>query len=148
FCPELAHINKCAYSDYQRDKVYLRTSPAVRKSLQRKQRAARKRLKENEVVECSGPQTCPRCGRGEVRPRGPWHARMRVWDLKFAPSGVKRWIARYRSLRYTCSACKKTFYAAAYRDAMIRVGNNLASWVIYQHIALRLSYEDVNLSLN
>jgi predicted RecB family nuclease len=148
FCPELAHINKCAYSNYQREKVYLRTSPAVRKSLRRKQRAARKRFKENEVVECGGPQTCPRCGSGEVRTVSTWHARMRVWDLKFTQSGVKRWVARYRSLRYACLACKKTFYAAAYRDAIHRVGNNLASWVIYQHVALRLSHQDVTFNLN
>jgi predicted RecB family nuclease len=148
FCPELAHINKCAYSNYQREKVYLRTSPAVRKSLRRKQRATRKRLKENEVVECGGPQTCPRCGSGEVRTASTWHARMRVWDLKFTRSGVKRRVARYRSLRYACLACKKTFYAAAYRDAIHRVGNNLASWVIYQHVALRLSHQDVTFNLN
>jgi predicted RecB family nuclease len=148
FCPELAHINKCAYSDYQREKVYLRTSPAVRKSLRRKQRAARKRLKESEVVECGGPQTCPQCGSDHVRAHGTWHARMRVWDLKFTQSGVKRRIARYRSSRYACLACKKTFYAAAYRDAIHRVGNNLASWVIYQHVALRLSHQDVTVNLN
>jgi predicted RecB family nuclease len=148
FCPELAHINKCAYSNYQREKVYLRTSPAVRKSLRRKQQVGRRRIKENEVVECGGPQTCPRCGTDQVRCRSTWHARMLVWDLKFTRSGVKRWVARYRSLRYSCLACQKTFYAASYREAMIRVGNNLASWVIYQHVALRLSYEDVNLSLN
>src|SRR5262249_34677738 len=117
FCPELAHINKCAYSNYQREKVYLRTSPAVRKRLWRKQRAARKRFKENEVVDCGGSQACPRCGSSEVRTVSTWHARMRVWDLKFTRSGVKRWVARYRSLRYACVACKKTFYAAAYRGA-------------------------------
>jgi predicted RecB family nuclease len=148
FCPELAHINKCAYSNYQREKVYLRTSPAVRKSLRRKQRVARKRLRENAVVECDGPQICPQCGSDQVRSTSTWHAPMRVWDLKFTPSGVRRWVARYRSLRYACSACKKTFYAAAYRNAMIRIGNNLASWVIYQHVALRLSYRDLNVSLN
>src|SRR5207249_1082003 len=82
FCPELDHINKCAYSDYQRDKVYLRTSPAVRKSLRRKQQAARRRLQENEVVECGGPQVCPQCGSGEVRTVSTWHASMRVADLK------------------------------------------------------------------
>jgi predicted RecB family nuclease len=148
FCPELAHINKCAYSNYQREKVYLRTSPAVRKSLWRKQRAAGKRFKQNEVVECGGQQVCPQCGSGEVRTVSTWHARMRVWDLKFTQSGVKRWVARYRSLRYACLACKKTFYAAAYRDAIHRVGNNLASWVIYQHVALRLSHQDVTFNLN
>jgi predicted RecB family nuclease len=148
FYPELAHINKCAYSDYQRDKVYLRTSPAVRKSLRRKEQAARKRLKENEVVECGGPQTCPQCGRDQVRTNGSWHARLLCYDLRFTSSGVKRWLVRYTSPRHSCLRCGKTFYAAAYRAVMKRFGNNLASWAIYQHIALRLSYEDVNLSLN
>ncbi|HSB78593.1 MAG TPA: hypothetical protein VLM91_07385, partial [Candidatus Methylomirabilis sp.] len=36
FCPELDQINRRAYSDYQREKIYVRTSPAVRKSLRRK----------------------------------------------------------------------------------------------------------------
>ena len=148
FCPELDHINKCAYSDYQREKVYVRTCPAVRKSLGRKRRAARRHLKENEVVVWDGPQVCPQCGSGEVRTVSTCHASMRIFDLKFTPSGVKRWVISYRSLRYACSVCNKTFYAAAYRDARIRFGNNLASWVIYQHVVLRLSFRDVNRSLN
>src|SRR5204863_5569261 len=79
FCPELARINKCAYSDYQREKVYLRTSPAVRKSLRRGERSARKHLRENAVIECDGPQTCPQCGSDQARSHGTWHAQMRVW---------------------------------------------------------------------
>jgi predicted RecB family nuclease len=148
FCPELEHINRCAYSDYQRERVYLRTSPAVRRSLRRKHRAARKRLKVNEVIECGGPQTCPRCGSAQVRIISKWRARLDCYDLRFTASGVKRWLVRCTSLRYSCIACGKTFYAAAYRAVMKRFGNNLASWVIYQHVALRLSFEDVNLSLN
>jgi hypothetical protein len=40
------------------------------------------------------------------------------------------------------------FYSETYRAAEFRIGNNLASWAIYHHIALRQSFEDVNLSLN
>ncbi len=31
--PEFDYISKCAYFDYQRDKVYLRTSKAIRRAL-------------------------------------------------------------------------------------------------------------------
>src|SRR5207245_6989126 len=65
FCPELEAINRCAYSDYQRDKVYLRTSSAMRKSLRRKQRAAKRKLRVNEEVECRKQRKCPRCGETE-----------------------------------------------------------------------------------
>jgi predicted RecB family nuclease len=148
FCPELAHINKCAYADYQRDKVYLRTSPAMRRSLRRKQRAAGKRPKVNEEVECGKPDACPVCGSREVRDSGRRRYHLVASDLKYTSSGVKRWVVRYTSLRYHCGTCRKTFYADAYRSSRIRLGNNLASWAIYQHVALRLSYEDVNLSLS
>jgi hypothetical protein len=40
------------------------------------------------------------------------------------------------------------FYSEIYRCAKFRFGNNLTSWVIYHHISLRQTYEDVNLSLN
>ena len=70
FCPELAQINKCAYSDYQRDKVYLRTSPALRKSLRRKQRAEKRRPKVNEEVECGRPEQCPECGGKQLYSKG------------------------------------------------------------------------------
>jgi predicted RecB family nuclease len=148
FCPELAHINKCAYSDYQREKVYVRTSPALRKSLRRGQRANKKRPRVNEEVECERPQTCPQCGGHQVGSSGTRRAYKVVSNLKYTSSGVKRWVVRFSSLRSHCWGCKKTFHADVYRAAEPRFGNSLCAWVIYHHVALRLTYEDVNLSLN
>jgi predicted RecB family nuclease len=147
FCPELAYINKCAYSDYQREKVYLRTSPALRQSLLRKRRTEKKRLRVNQHVECERPAACPACGATQVHRFGSMPVRKLVLDLKFTSSGVKRWVTSYRSARYRCWRCRKTFLAGSY-NAADRVGQNLASWAVYSHVALRLSHEDVTLSLN
>lgn len=147
FCPELDHINRCAYSDYQREKVYFRTSPAVRKSIQRKQRTSNRRPKVDKVVECGRPEMCPECGGTRVL---VWAHRFKqkvIPDLKFTRSGVKKWIVKYTSLRYRCGDCKRTFFADAYRTARPRWGSNLSSWVIHHHVALRQSYHDVNLTL-
>jgi hypothetical protein len=38
--------------------------------------------------------------------------------------------------------------AAQYRAADSRLGNDLCSWAIYQHVALRVSYVDIAQSLN
>ncbi len=148
FCPELDHINRCAYSDYQREKVYVRTSPAIRKSLRRKQRLRKRTLRINERIECDTSERCPACVSSQVCivKRRPHHKT--VYDLKFTPSGVKRWVVQYSSLRYMCLSCKSTFYAEQYRASETWFGNNLASWSIYHHVALRQSYEDVTLSLN
>ena len=51
-------------------------------------------------------------------------------------------------LRYRCWDCKKTFLADVYRTVGPSDREESASWAIYHHVALRLSYEDVTLSLN
>ncbi|MBI3464177.1 MAG: IS66 family transposase [Planctomycetes bacterium] len=148
FCPELEAINRCAYSDYQRDKVYLRTSPAMRKRLRRKQRADKKKPRANEEVECHKPDKCRECGASQVHTFRRQRYFKVVSDLRFTPSGVKRWLVRYSSERYRCWECKKTFFADAYRAATSRFGRNLCSWAIYHHVALRQSYEDITSSIN
>jgi predicted RecB family nuclease len=147
FCPDLAHINKCAYSDYQRDKVYLRTSPAVRKSLRRKQRAGKKCPKVNQTVECGRPKVCPACGGTRVCGSGNQGGKV-TSDLRFTTSGVRRWVVRYISLRYRCSDCKNTFYGDAYPVGKCRLAKNVAIWAVYHHVALRQSYEDITISLD
>jgi predicted RecB family nuclease len=147
FCSDLAHISKCAYSDYQREKVYTRTSPAVRQSLRRRQRAERRQLPVNEEVECKRPEICPECGAKQVH---TFHARSShkiVWDLRFTSSGVKRWVVRYTAKRYRCWQCMSTFLPGTYRD-VDRRGHNLTSWAIYQHVALAQSHAAVILGLN
>jgi hypothetical protein len=146
FCPELAQINKCAYSDYQRERVYVHTSPSLRQSLRRKRRAEQKRARVNQEITCSRPKVCPKCGATQIHLFGAHRAHKLVWDLRFTSSGVKRWVVRYTALRYRCWNCMRTFLPAAYRDAE-RSGHSLASWVMYQHVALRLSHEDVIASL-
>ncbi|MFI5387554.1 MAG: IS66 family transposase, partial [Fimbriimonadales bacterium] len=148
FCPELEAINRCAYSDYQRDKVYLRTSPEMRKSLQRKQRADKRQFKVNEEVKSARPEVCPECGGTKIYVFSRQVHQKVISDLKFTPSGVKRWISRYSSVRYQCGDCNKTFFPDGYYTARHRWGNNLSSWAIYHHVALRQSYDDVILSLH
>jgi predicted RecB family nuclease len=153
FCPELEYINKCAYSDYQRERVYVRTSQAVRRSQKRKLRGGKRTriLKVNHEVECDPPQKCPECGSEKVGHRSllpSQTSRKVVFDLKFTRTGVKRWVVRYSSLRYECGHCQATFHADEYRAARPRLGPNLSVWAIYHHVALRQTYEDVAQSLN
>jgi predicted RecB family nuclease len=148
FCPELDYINTCAYADYQREKVYLRTSPAVRKSLQRRQRTAKRRLKVDREIDCGPPDACPECG--GIRPYVWTHrvTRKVIPDLKFTRSGVRRWVVRYSSWHYRCRECKKTFLADGYRAARAQWGNTLSNWVVYNHVALRQSYRAISLNIS
>jgi predicted RecB family nuclease len=148
FCPELDHINKCAYSDYQREKIYVRTSPAIRASLRRNRRLSKRTVRANEYIECGKPERCPECDGTQIHisRRQPNHKT--VFDLRFSSLGVRRWVIRYSSQRYRCGVCKNTFLADEYRSVELRIGNDLASWVLYHHVALRQTHADVDLSLN
>ena len=149
FCPELDHINKCAYSDYQREKVYVRTSPAVRKSLRRKQRVKGKSPKVNQEMMLPSPEVCPKCGGMDLKLHYKKNARKVVTDLKFTASGVKRWCVCYRSRHSKCLQCGQTFAAEGYRSlGLSHFGSNLSKWVAYQHVALRQSGRDIALNLN
>src|SRR5262249_10697747 len=115
FFPELAKINKCAYASYQRDKVYLRTSPTLRKTHRRHRRPTKRSSSVNEVMECGRPEPCPECGDTRVFCFRRLQFTKVISDLKFHRSGVKRWSVKLITLRYQCGNCKKTFFADEYR---------------------------------
>jgi len=148
FCPELEWINKCAYSDYQRDKVYVRSSPAVRKSLKRKLRDAKRKLKVNLEIKGPPPEKCPKCGSKRIYQCRSKVCTKVVPDLKFTPSGIKRWLVRYTSSRYQCRDCPASFNADEHRAVGRRVGHNLSLWAVYQHVVLRQSHEAITQSLH
>ena len=70
-----------------------------------------------------------------------------VYDLKFTRNGVKRWVIRYVSARNHCLDCGKSFYSDSY-PTNARIGHALASWAVYQHVALRQSFDDIASSMN
>ncbi len=145
--PEMGFINKCARFNYQRDKVLVRTDPAVRASARRKQSRTRAILKPNDEIRCEPHSLCPFCGLDRVTSfRRVVYSKL-VYDLKVTRNGVKRWIIRYASPRNQCLHCKKTFYSETYPTDQ-KSGHALSSWAVYHHVALRLSFKDVASSIN
>ena len=100
--PEMEFINKCARFNYQRDKVLVRTDPAVRASVRRKRARKRSIRKANLEVRCDPPACCPACGAAQIKCYHSDSQGKLVFDLKFTQNGVKRWIIRYASQRCHC----------------------------------------------
>ncbi len=131
-------INRCAYFDYQRERVYVRTSDPVKKSLQRKKR---KRLQGrlNKIIECKSPSHCPRCGATSTVKYGA--KSKTVHDLKLFGGGIKRWTTKYTAHRYFCKQCRKTFIPQEYPSSIY--GEKLQAWVVYQNIGLLRSHGSI-----
>jgi predicted RecB family nuclease len=143
--PEFARITKCAYFDYQREKVLFRTNPTVRRSIRCEERGERRPLRVNREIECVRPTVCPRCGSGRLRAHSG-HQKV-VIDLKPSLGGIKRWVTRYKSRRSRCGDCGRISFPDEYLAAH-KYGPGLCSWAVYSYIAQRQTCEAMAEALN
>jgi hypothetical protein len=140
--PEFDHISKCAYFDYQREKVFFRTSKAVRSACARdrvRRRVAK--LPVNREVEIKSG-TCPRCkGKRITRLDGDRHSKF-AYDLKFTAGGIRRQVIRCTAARHQCEDCKFLYLPERYRRLDKHL-HGLKSWAMYQHVVHRISFENL-----
>jgi predicted RecB family nuclease len=146
FFPELNYVNRCAYFDYQRSRVYLKTSKDVNKSLKRK-RLKKPKVKINKEIDCGRPQNCIFCGSNYPIKYGKYF--QVVYDLKLFDGGIKRWVIKYNYCRFFCKKCKKTFFHTPFRcESFSKYGHKLMAWIVYQNICLLNSYLTISDQIN
>jgi predicted RecB family nuclease len=137
--PEFNRIVRCAYFDYQRDKVLFRTNPAVRKALRRIQQPP-PRCKVDRETTAPRPAACPQCGSGDLHVRGD-HRKMLV-DLKPVRGGLKRWVTLDRAKSYRCRGCGHVVLPWDRGPGRPqKYGRTLCGWVAYATVALRVTTE-------
>jgi predicted RecB family nuclease len=134
--PELEAINRAAYWDYQRDRVYVKS----RNKSKRKREshwASRRAHTPNTIIECPCASSCPACESNVVNRNGK---RSKILlDLQFMRHGIKRWITRYVRIHQRCRSCGNAFYRRDLRWPTTKYGPALAAYTVYQNIELRLS---------
>jgi predicted RecB family nuclease len=144
--PEWNAINECAYFDYQRDRVYVRTNEDVRKARRCKSQKAQPSRRIDKTVEID-TGSCPKCGGSERRAKG--RVSKVVIDLKVSKKGgIKRWVVRYRARRNQCARCGSVFLPDEYAAIPPKYGHSLTSWCVYQHVVRRQDMQHVGRSLN
>jgi predicted RecB family nuclease len=136
------HINRCAYFDYQRERVFLRTSGVVRRAC----RGAGKRRKQcklpaNREVEFKS-DTCPRCKGTHLHLYSRRVMSKLAYDLKFTAGGIRRQVIRCTAVQYECRDCRLTFVPKPYkrRDKHL---HRLKSWAVYLLVVHRISLHQV-----
>jgi predicted RecB family nuclease len=142
------YVNRCSYFDYQRDKVFVRTSKAVRRAClsqrKRKKQATRRGRVNREVVITS--DSCPFCKSNRITQVGKQNRVKLAYDLKFTAGGIHRQVIRYIAVRHQCEDCRSGFLPEQYkrRDKHL---HGLKSWAIYQHIVHRISLHQLKTML-
>ncbi len=145
--PEFEKANRCAYFDYQRERVYARTK---RKTVARNHplsHTIRRPSQDTEVVvEC---RICSHCGSSRLSPRTS--VRRRLIDLKFFKTGigVKRWQPNYIIHQYRCRSCGAHLIPPGVinLDSKTIYGHNLMCWCVYQNVICKQALLQVERSL-
>jgi predicted RecB family nuclease len=144
--PEFEYINQAAYWDYQREKIYVRSSKRLKRVSRMSTKSRGKALPINKVVECPPPYCCPKCKATNIHNN---HREGRIIpDLKFSRTGIKRWIVKYSYYRYECFQCGATFLPPQRPWNGSKYGSDLRSYIIYQIIELHIPQRLVTQGLN
>jgi len=146
--PDLEYINGAAYWNYQRSKVYVRSSRRLRHLARSTDAGSSVQLPLNKIIEDRSPLPlkCPKCGSRDIRRYG-WLSN-KVWDLKFGPTGIKRWIVKYRYPRLCCRDCKSTCSPAQRYSPESKFGPGFVAYVLYSLLDLQISQAAVARTLN
>jgi predicted RecB family nuclease len=136
-CPDFDFINKCSYFDYQRQKVHIRISRAIRRAEKERQRGKAKgklRISQKVVLRA---RKCPICD-GPASRKGNRAYRKQVYDLRITHFGAKRKIIECRSYLHYCPNCDLLFLPRKFKR-LDRFGHSLKSWAMYLHIEHQIS---------
>ncbi len=143
--PELDVINKAAYWDYQRERIYVKSNKSVKRAL-RQASKTQPALSPNTEIELARPRSCPKCNSTKVAHKNK--ASKTVLDIKLMRHGIKRWITRYKFHRYECLKCGATFQPPDRPWTRSKYGPGMIAYSIYQNIGLRLPQETVDRSIS
>ena len=126
---DFKYVNECAYFDYQREKVFVRTHRQFRVINKRHRNLRRTNIHPNKIVDIECEQ-CPRCQKKDIV-QIKQSGRLLI-DLKFSRTGVKKWVTKFQSYRYKCRNCAHLFASDnRSRGEPRRYGHGFISWCAY-----------------
>ena len=144
--PELEAVNRAAYWDYQRDKIFVRSSKLLKRIAEKAHGSKRVKPRANKFISWPSPTHCPKCGATRIHKHRS--DSKTVLDVKFVACGIKRWITKYLFYRYRCPKCGAVFHNQDRAWTGEKCGANLRLLSVYENIGLRMPQQRVALFMN
>jgi len=132
--PEFEKANKAARWDYQRDRIYVRSSRRIRKIKNQQDGAGQETPIINETIVIQDKPPCPKCGYAS----GGSHklTKMLLYDLRFGKNSLRKWVVEYRFPLPWCGRCRTRYGLTKELWPGANCGKNLTAYVIYQCLEL------------
>jgi predicted RecB family nuclease len=142
------YINERAYFDYQRERVYIRTSKSLKSRRTRRKGSANRKLKASRSLLIIASE-CPVCQSGdvvsgikkEIRTQEP--RVKRAFDLVLTPTGIRRTIIECRTSVHQCLTCGEEFVPYQHQR-LDKHFHGLKSWAMFQHVAYNISLKTLD----
>jgi len=152
FSEDFQQINKAAYFDYQRNKIYWKDDKTSLKTPQSNTRKPKQtvsgkgifvwRPKEvHEVVIAPPLKKCPNCGHRKLYYMKKKFS-SKLTDLKFTSTGIKQHIIEHQSGYAKCAKCGKTYKNQDFRR--MHYGDNLMAFALNLYVKYNISHEMVS----
>ncbi len=144
FHPDYEFINKCAYFDYQREKVYVRAGKLCRRKKAEKRKTSNQKLRISQKVMIKA-SICPTCNSKEiindVKRESAYNGPKvkRAFDLIVTPSGIKRNVIEFRTSVHQCLECGEKFIPQKHQR-LDKHFHSLKSWAMLQHVEYKISF--------
>jgi Transposase IS66 family/RNase_H superfamily len=150
--PDYAFVNKCGYFDYQRERVYVRTSKTLRKIQARRVKHRWPKVRPSKRIRITS-SSCPTCKSHEITTQKksggvdcPYPRAKRAYDLVMSPGGIRRRMIEVHSSVHWCLGCQHTFVPERHLR-LDKHFHGLKSWAMYQHVAHTLSLRTISIML-
>jgi predicted RecB family nuclease len=145
--PEFRDINKAAYWDYQRDRVYVRSSKTIKRASQNALKHRTTRLPVKVGIDYPPPSSCPRCGGVDLDLKGKTN--LLTHDVRFMRSGVRGFVRRQIWPRYYCARCQEVVRPpGTWLFTIRKYGLYLRAYAIALLLQLRISGIKVARAIN
>jgi predicted RecB family nuclease len=139
-------VNKRAYFDYQRSRVFVRTSAALRRhdrSVSHNRTWKNRKIRATHRIDITASK-CPHCQSKHLihipvgkRPKGVQTRCKRAYDIIVTAGAVKRKVIDFRAVAYRCSQCGHCFVSDRYLR-LAKHFHGFMSWFVYQQVTHRL----------
>ena len=143
--PEFEFINRRAYFDYQRERVYVRSSKAIKKAKSTKAPSPNRSLTASKRITIVASK-CPICQskdvingiKKSVRTQEP--RVKRAFDIIFTPTGIRRRVIECRTSVHKCLKCNEEFIPIEHQR-LDRHFHGLKSWAMFQHVEYNINLQ-------
>jgi len=145
--PEFEQLNKAARWDYQHDRIYTRTSAALRQARARRtSKRSWRDLRPSRTIRSPKQSQCPVCFLKGTRRNSV--GRRVLHDLHITRGGVRRKIVEYEYTLFNCPDCDISYgYPKEFLPGR-RFGRNLLAYLLYHVVELCIPMSAVRQSVN